>query len=147
MIQAENVPSNLRVSLGSNCQNKKVIIWQKYVLIWNNDKNLLYFLNFYINTCLNFQIGDNGKTIECNDVEVGDVVDFTVDVQADECSNQPQTILLKPVGLNQILRWVRCNAIKMSSIQMSLFLKPNITTYYCYMYLNQLSCLELTCFL
>ena len=78
-------------------------------------------LEVWHNNILNFQIGDNGKTIECNDVEVGDIVDFTVDVQADGCSNQPQTILLKPVGLNQILRWVSCNAIKMSSIQVSLF--------------------------
>ena len=38
-------------------------------------------------------------------MEVGEVIDFTVNVQADDCLDQPQTILLKPVGLNQILRY------------------------------------------
>ena len=44
-------------------------------------------------------------------MEVGEVIDFTVNVQADDCLDQPQTILLKPVGLNQILRYASKSCI------------------------------------
>ena len=45
--------------------------------------------------------------ISCNDVVLGDTMDFEVNVSAERCeptSQYPHTVVLKPVGLNQTLK-------------------------------------------
>ena len=51
-----------------------------------------------------YKFQGGGNDITCNNVELGDIVDFEVNIHAIECSDRQQTILLKPVGLNQTLK-------------------------------------------
>ena len=55
------------------------------------------------------QVTGNTNEIACKNVPLGQIVDFNVDIQAVGCGNGLQTMVLKPIGLNQTLKLVSFN--------------------------------------
>ena len=55
------------------------------------------------------QVTGNTNEIACKNVPLGQIVDFHVDIKANGCGNGLQTMVLKPIGLNQTLKLVSFN--------------------------------------